>query len=155
MLFRSVSQSRYTSGNLLVHLDWRVVHHVRIRLDSILGDAGEFQNEIIWKYNSGGASKARLARKHDTILWYTKSGDILNFENVHIDHYDMTFNDMFNIWISNYNEDYLYSKIKKDNKIGVKFIDSKIVEDFKKFHNENTKLRMVSTFANLSILKKM
>jgi len=83
------------------------------------------------------------------------TGDILNFENVHIDHYDMTFNDMFNIWISNYNEDYLYSKIKKDNEIGVKFIDSKIVEDFKKFHNENTKLRMVSTFANLSILKKM
>ena len=66
-----------------------------------------------------------------------------------------TFNDMFNIWISNYNEDYLYSKIKKDNEIGVKFIDSKIVEDFNKFHNENTKLRMVSTFANLSILKKM
>ena len=59
------------------------------------------------------------------------TGDILNFENVHIDHYDMTFNDMFNIWISNYNEDYLYSKIKKDNEIGVKFIDSKIVEDFK------------------------
>lgn len=69
-------------GNLLVHLDWRVVHHVRIRLDSIPGDAGEFQNEIIWKYNSGGASKARLARKHDTILWYTKSGADYTFNVV-------------------------------------------------------------------------
>lgn len=60
-------------GSLLVHLDWHGVADVRVALDGHLFD-GEFQNEIIWKYNSGGASKRRLSRKHDNILWYTKKG---------------------------------------------------------------------------------
>lgn len=64
-------------GNLLVHLDWHAVHYVKVQLDLMIEDyqyAGEFQNEIIWKYNSGGASKRRLSRKHDNILWYTRNG---------------------------------------------------------------------------------
>lgn len=62
-------------GNLLVHLDWHAVHYVKVKLDILMQDEpGEFQNEIIWKYNSGGASKRRLSRKHDNILWYTKNG---------------------------------------------------------------------------------
>lgn len=60
-------------GTLLVHLDWHAVHYVKVKLD-LMAWNGEFQNEIIWKYNSGGASKKRLARKHDTILVYTKNG---------------------------------------------------------------------------------
>lgn len=60
-------------GNLVVHLDWHAVHYVKVALDELLWN-GEFQNEIIWKYNSGGASKRRLSRKHDNILWYTKNG---------------------------------------------------------------------------------
>lgn len=60
-------------GNFLVHLDWHAVADIRVALDSHLFD-GEFQNEIIWKYNSGGASKRRLSRKHDNILWFTKDG---------------------------------------------------------------------------------
>lgn len=56
-------------GSLLLHLDWRAVHYAKVLCDGIFG-AGNFQNEIIWSYNSGGGSKKRYGRKHDTILWY-------------------------------------------------------------------------------------
>jgi site-specific DNA-methyltransferase (adenine-specific) len=63
-------------GSLYIHLDWRVTHYARIILDEIFGlpsyGAG-FQNEIIWHYQSGGRATRRYARKHDTILFYTKS----------------------------------------------------------------------------------
>ena len=67
-------------GCLYVHLDWRVAHYARILLDEIFGanldgrGAG-FQNEIIWHYQSGGRTTRRYARKHDTILFYSKSAD--------------------------------------------------------------------------------
>ncbi len=56
-------------GSILVHLDWRAVHYVKVRCDAIFG-ANRFMNEIVWSYNSGGGSKKRYGRKHDTILWY-------------------------------------------------------------------------------------
>lgn len=56
-------------GSLLLHLDWRAVHYARVICDEVFG-YNNFQNEIIWSYNSGGGSKRRYGRKHDTILWY-------------------------------------------------------------------------------------
>jgi hypothetical protein len=41
-------------------------------LDEVFG-AQYFQNEIIWCYEIGGRSKLRWARKHDVILFYSKS----------------------------------------------------------------------------------
>jgi len=61
-----------TKGSLYVHLDWRVAHYVRVELDRIFGP-NNFLNEIIWSYRTGGLSKRRFARKHDTILLYAKS----------------------------------------------------------------------------------
>ncbi len=58
-------------GTLYVHLDWRVAHHIRIRLDDIFG-ADSFLNEIIWHYRTGGVSQRRFGRKHDTILAYAR-----------------------------------------------------------------------------------
>ncbi len=66
------------NGSLYVHLDWRVTHYAKVILDEVFasdartGDQG-FKNEIIWPYQSGGRSQKRFARKHDTILFYTKS----------------------------------------------------------------------------------
>ncbi len=34
---------------------------------------GEFQNEVVWNYQTGGASKTHYAKKHDVLLFYTKS----------------------------------------------------------------------------------
>lgn len=65
-------------GSLYVHLDWRATHYARVILDEIFGfnagtDGPGFKNEIIWHYQSGGRSQRRYARKHDTILFYSKS----------------------------------------------------------------------------------
>jgi site-specific DNA-methyltransferase (adenine-specific) len=66
-------------GSLYVHLDWRVVHYAKVILDEIFGynpdgEGAGFKSEIIWHYQSGGRSQKSYARKHDTILLYTKSG---------------------------------------------------------------------------------
>lgn len=57
-------------GSLLLHLDWRTVHYAKVLCDGVFGMA-RFQNELIWSYNSGGGSRNRYGRKHDTILWYS------------------------------------------------------------------------------------
>lgn len=56
-------------GSLMVHLDDREVHYVKVALDSLLGRE-RFINEIIWAYDYGGRPRTRWPRKHDTILWY-------------------------------------------------------------------------------------
>lgn len=61
-------------GVMIVHLDWHAVHYIRVALDQAFGPE-RFLNEIIWKYNSGGASKRWLARKHDNLLVYVKGSD--------------------------------------------------------------------------------
>ncbi|WP_027398635.1 DNA-methyltransferase [Anaerovorax odorimutans] len=59
-------------GCLWVHLDWHAVHYVKIILDEIFG-ADNFVNEVVWNYKSGGVSKKRFSRKHDTLLFYSKT----------------------------------------------------------------------------------
>jgi DNA modification methylase len=60
------------TGCLWVHLDWHAVHYVKVLLDAIFG-AENLINEVIWNYKSGGVSKRRFARKHDTLLFYAKT----------------------------------------------------------------------------------
>jgi len=57
------------TGSLFVHLDWHAVHAVKLALDHLFGPQ-LFINEITWAYRTGGAPRRRLARKHDTILFY-------------------------------------------------------------------------------------
>ncbi len=59
------------TGTIAVHLDWHAVHYVKVMMDELFG-RGNFVNELIWAYKSGGATGKRFARKHDTILVYAK-----------------------------------------------------------------------------------
>ena len=59
-------------GCLWVHLDWHAAHYVKLLLDEIMGE-DNFVNEVIWCYKSGGATKRRFSRKHDTLLFYGKT----------------------------------------------------------------------------------
>ncbi len=83
------------------------------------------------------------------------SNEILTKENIHIDHYDLTFNEMFNLWVKKHDIELLFSKINKtiDNSVDTFFTDESIIEDFINFHNENSKLRAVHKTANLSTLR--
>ncbi|MDQ3528639.1 MAG: site-specific DNA-methyltransferase [Actinomycetota bacterium] len=70
-------------GSLYLHLDFHTVHFARLMLDEIFGPE-RFLNEIIWAYDYGGRARDRWARKHDNILWYTKS-DRWSFNREEID----------------------------------------------------------------------
>jgi site-specific DNA-methyltransferase (adenine-specific) len=59
------------TGVFLLHLDWHAVHYAKVMCDGIFGDE-RFENELIWHYQTGGASKGRFSRKHDTILMYSQ-----------------------------------------------------------------------------------
>ncbi|MCI8647011.1 MAG: site-specific DNA-methyltransferase [Firmicutes bacterium] len=59
-------------GCFWVHLDWHVVHYVKILLDEIFGEKN-FINEVVWNYKSGGTGKRNFSRKHDTLLFYSKT----------------------------------------------------------------------------------
>jgi site-specific DNA-methyltransferase (adenine-specific) len=58
-------------GGMMVHLDYREVHYVKVLLDAIFGRAS-FINEIVWAYDYGARTTKRWSAKHDTILWYAK-----------------------------------------------------------------------------------
>ncbi|MBA3455498.1 MAG: site-specific DNA-methyltransferase [Deltaproteobacteria bacterium] len=61
-------------GSLFVHLDYRAVHYVKVALDRLFGRE-RFINELIWCYAVGGKGRRGFGRKHDTILWYSRSDD--------------------------------------------------------------------------------
>lgn len=67
------------NGSIYVHLDYRVGHYVKVIMDEVFGFSGGdsnrpgFRNEIIWCYSGGGIPTNEFPRKHDVILWYTKS----------------------------------------------------------------------------------
>ena len=68
-------------GSIYLHCDWHRAHHIKLLMDEIFGNGGKdtkgpgFKNEIIWAYRIQGVGKGRWARKHDTIFFYTKTGD--------------------------------------------------------------------------------
>ncbi len=86
------------------------------------------------------------------------TGETINDKHlIHIDHYDLTFEDLFYKWLDGKNIDELYEKTlksKEDNNIEPYFDDDEINKDFLEFHNNHTHLRVVSKTANLSILRK-
>lgn len=75
------------SGSIFVHCDWHKSHHFRCILDEVFGNGGAdgkqagFKNEIIWHYKTfQGQTHSYFARKHDNILFYSKSNDFFFHE---------------------------------------------------------------------------
>jgi site-specific DNA-methyltransferase (adenine-specific) len=63
-----------SSGSIYLHCDPTASHYLKLLMDAVFG-TDRFLNEIVWSYKTGGASKRHWARKHDTILLYTKTKD--------------------------------------------------------------------------------
>ena len=65
-------------GSLILHCDHHAAPYLAMLCDRIFGfgdrDAGGpgFRNELIWSYGLGGSSPRCHAKKHDTLLWYSK-----------------------------------------------------------------------------------
>src|SRR3989344_6992677 len=62
-------------ASIYVHLDWHIGHYAKIMLDEVFGEEN-FKNEIIWGYRTGGMNMGCFSKKHDTILFYSKSDEI-------------------------------------------------------------------------------
>ena len=76
-------------GSIFVHLDYRMSHYVKMILDEVFGK-NNLRNEIIWTYTGPGSPKMKqFNRKHDTILWYSKSESwIFNAEDIREEYKD-------------------------------------------------------------------
>lgn len=62
------------TGSIYLHCDPTASHYLKLLMDAVFG-VDSFVNEIVWHYTSGGASKYRFSRKHDVILWYSKTSE--------------------------------------------------------------------------------
>ena len=64
-----------STGSIYLHCDPTASHYLKAVMDAVFGWRN-FRNEIIWCYKSGGASpKRHFGKKHDIILWYSKTKD--------------------------------------------------------------------------------
>ena len=61
------------TGSIYLHCDPTMSHYLKILMDLIFGE-NNFKNEIVWHYFMGGkAKKLFFARKHDYLIFYSKS----------------------------------------------------------------------------------
>ena len=74
------------TGSIYLHCDPTMSHYLKAIMDGIFGRK-RFRNEVVWCYNLGGRiSKRAYGRRHDTILFYTKSSEFtFNWDAVLID----------------------------------------------------------------------
>ena len=63
------------SGSLYLHCDPTASHYLKLILDAVFGKRN-FRNEIAWCYSNSGRAKIGFAKKHDVILFYSKSDDL-------------------------------------------------------------------------------
>jgi len=74
------------TGSIYLHVDPTMSHGLKLLMDAVFGKR-QFQNEFIWYYGGGGAGKKRWGRKHDVLLFYTKSKDwTFNMDAVRMPH---------------------------------------------------------------------
>ena len=69
------------TASIYVHLDWHIVHYVKILMDEIFGE-DNFRNDIAWHY-SGWNKKLKVSfeKRHDTILYYCADDEGSNFNS--------------------------------------------------------------------------
>ncbi|HTN47531.1 MAG TPA: site-specific DNA-methyltransferase [Flavipsychrobacter sp.] len=86
-------------GSIMVHLDYRKGHYIKVLLDEVFGEAN-FRNEIIWQRTTNTGSSKALAKKFsadtDTIFYYAKSAS------------DFTFNKLFRDYSAKYLKRFKY-----------------------------------------------
>jgi len=61
-----------STGSIYLHCDYHAGHYLKVLMDKIFG-AEHFQNEIVWIFSKVGGVEKRWAKRHELILFYTKS----------------------------------------------------------------------------------
>jgi DNA modification methylase len=60
-----------SDGTLVVHLDQRKGHHIKVVLDELFGPT-RLLNEVIWSYRRWPSRSPIYQRMHDNLFWYRK-----------------------------------------------------------------------------------
>lgn len=70
------------TGSLYLHCDPTASHYLKIVLDTVFGKKN-FRNELVWLYKGRELSHKQYNRKHDIILFYTKTNKyIFNWDKI-------------------------------------------------------------------------
>jgi DNA modification methylase len=70
-----------STGSMFLHLDYRFTGYAKVLLDEVFGSKN-FRNELVWcYYGPGTAGMRQFNRKHDSILWYSKSPESWTFNS--------------------------------------------------------------------------
>ncbi|MDD2495723.1 MAG: site-specific DNA-methyltransferase [Tissierellia bacterium] len=75
------------TGSIYVNIDYNEIHYLKILMDEIFGK-NNFQREIIWRMGFVSGYKTivkNFIRNHDTILFYSKNRDALDFNKIYIE----------------------------------------------------------------------
>ncbi len=102
------------TGSLYLHCDLHAGHYLKQLLDCVFG-ASNFRNEIVWAYAGAAltAAKKRFPRKHDTILFYTKSRDYY-FDNPREDDISEQMTSRWGKYLESDGHTVLYGSIKHE-----------------------------------------
>ena len=63
-----------STGSIYLHCDPTASHYLKLMMDSVFGNRN-FRNEIVWCYGGRGMSRRWFNKKHDDILFYSKTDD--------------------------------------------------------------------------------
>ncbi len=75
--FRELRRVMKDSASIYLHCDPTASYYLKMLMDAVFGPE-KFRNEIIWHYGLGGrAPSDRFSKKHDVILFYAKTDDVV------------------------------------------------------------------------------
>ena len=73
--------SNMSNYNVVVHVDPKCGHYVKVAMDQIFG-LKNFKNEIIWCYSGPSVCKSHFPRKHDLLYWYGVGDNVFNVQRI-------------------------------------------------------------------------
>lgn len=69
-----IRQLMSDTASIYLHCDWHKAAYLRLLMDEVFGPE-RCLNEIAWCYQGAGRAVTQYKRKHDTLLFYTKTGN--------------------------------------------------------------------------------
>jgi len=94
------------------------------------------------------------AFKNSPTLICPLSKEILTFNSCHVDHFNPTFIDIFNEWITDKKISEQDINQTEDNSVRTYFINKDLEKGFRKFHNSKCNLRIISPTTHRNLRKK-
>jgi len=124
-------------GSIYLHCDWHKSHHLRFLMDEVFG-AENFRNEIVWSYSGSGQSESQFKRKHDVILFYSKSDtNTFNWDEISLELTDK--------------QKAKFSGVEKDGRRYKEYQHNG--KSYRQYLTEDNKLKLTSVWTDIYIIQ--